>query len=165
MPEAGPDDRIGTVRAGDGFLAVRAHSSDPDVDELIWYVFDVGAAACLADVKNFEACIGGWPVVYQPTPDYAETIMPKQLPLIDLSWGLEALRERLRGAHISHADLQRRYDQLAADTSRLRAAYQGLYELLSPEVKAAIECTRQEQAAQSRNNAEAVLHAIQNHAG
>lgn len=91
--------------------------------------------------------------------------MAGDLPGIDPCWGLDVLRQRLHGAHIAQSDLQRRYDELADEHGRLSAAYQGLYALLSPEVKAAIVFARQEYAAQSRKRTEAVLHTVRDNTG
>lgn len=59
----GPDDPIGTVRAGDGSLAIRAHNSDPDSDELSWFVIDIGGDVHPDDVLLL---LDAWPIVYQP---------------------------------------------------------------------------------------------------
>lgn len=67
----GPDDPIGTVRATDGLLAVRAHSPDADhSDDLIWFLVDVGGNAAMPasadDWERFSEQISDWPIVYQP---------------------------------------------------------------------------------------------------
>ena len=67
-----PDDPIGTVRATDGILALRAPASgsSPDAhdEELSWFIVDIGCGQCLVDlgVESIEALIGDWPIVYQP---------------------------------------------------------------------------------------------------
>lgn len=62
----GPDDPIGTVRAGVGVLAIRAHSANPDYDDaLVWYVIDIGGQDDL-QLEHVEAMISTWPIVYQP---------------------------------------------------------------------------------------------------
>lgn len=60
---AGPDDPIGTVRATDGILAIRANSANPDYPELSWFIIDVGVDDLPA---NTEDLIATWPIVYQP---------------------------------------------------------------------------------------------------
>lgn len=61
-----PEDPIGTVRAGDGVLAIRAHSAQPDYpDDLAWFVIDIGGQDEL-DFNTVEDLIGTWPIVYQP---------------------------------------------------------------------------------------------------
>jgi hypothetical protein len=59
-----PDDPLGTVRAGPGVLAIRAHSANPDhADEISWFVVDIG----IGDMPdNVEALIATWPIAYQP---------------------------------------------------------------------------------------------------
>ncbi len=59
-----PDDPIGTVRAGDGLLAIRAHTESSD-DELSWFIIDIGFGGDLR-VAQLEGAIGTWPIVYQP---------------------------------------------------------------------------------------------------
>lgn len=78
---------------------------------------------------------------------------------ISPNWGIEALRERLRGAQIGEADLQRRYDELATAYERLHRQAQRLYSLLSPEVKAALEVAEQERLEDSRERSERMLRA------
>lgn len=74
----GPQDPIGTVRAGDGLLAVRAHSADPDyAEDLVWYIIDIGSDECPA---NVEHRIDGWPVVYRPTLRAHDAARPPLLP-------------------------------------------------------------------------------------
>lgn len=59
-----PDDPIGTVRAGDGILAIRAQTANPEcADHLSWFAIDIGAGDMPGDI---EALIGTWPIVYQP---------------------------------------------------------------------------------------------------
>lgn len=61
-----PDDPLGTVRAGDGVLAVRAHSAQPDYeDDLSWFVIDIGGQDDMQP-DEVEDAIAGWPIVYQP---------------------------------------------------------------------------------------------------
>lgn len=59
----GPDDPLGTVRAGNDTLAVRAHNSDPDSAELSWFVIDIGGDIHPDDVVEL---LPVWPIVYQP---------------------------------------------------------------------------------------------------
>lgn len=68
-----PDDPIGTVRATDGILALRAPASSirPDMDgddELSWFIIDIGRAKDLFDMdfEEIEDRIATWPIVYQP---------------------------------------------------------------------------------------------------
>lgn len=62
-----PDDPIGTVRAGNGLLAIRAQSANPDWedDELSWFVIDIGHQDDMQP-DDIEAQLGAWPIVYQP---------------------------------------------------------------------------------------------------
>lgn len=61
-----PDDLIGTVRAGDGVLAIRAHSVNPEwADDLSWFVIDIGGQGDMQP-DEIEALIATWPIVYQP---------------------------------------------------------------------------------------------------
>lgn len=61
-----PDDLLGTVRAGDGVLAIRAHSANPEwADDLSWFVIDIGGQADMQP-DEIEALIATWPIVYQP---------------------------------------------------------------------------------------------------
>jgi hypothetical protein len=65
-----PDDILGTVRAGDGTLAIRAHSiANIDyTDDLVWFIVDIGGELNLADtdLEDINQLIGTWPIVYQP---------------------------------------------------------------------------------------------------
>lgn len=67
----GPDDPLGTVRAGDGTLAVRASTVNAEaVDGLSWFIIDIGGDI-LGQVhhpEDVEHLIDTWPVVYQPEP-------------------------------------------------------------------------------------------------
>ena len=69
---AAPDDPIGTVRATEGILAVRAPSSafSPDADsaDLSWFIVDIGGGQALVDMdfEEIEDLIAAWPIVYQP---------------------------------------------------------------------------------------------------
>lgn len=62
-----PDDPLGTVRAGDGTLAIRARSAQPEFDgELSWIIVDIGGdILSRIDPDGIEQLIGAWPVVYQ----------------------------------------------------------------------------------------------------
>lgn len=63
---SGPDDPAGTVRAGTGVLAVRAHSANPDYgDDLSWFIIDIGAQSDMQP-DAIERQLGTWPIVYQP---------------------------------------------------------------------------------------------------
>jgi hypothetical protein len=74
--DPGPDDPIGTVRATDGYLAIRAPSSsfnlDIDDEGLSWFVIDVGATHQAAEWLNgleweeIAELLGTWSIVYQP---------------------------------------------------------------------------------------------------
>lgn len=60
-----PDDPIGTVRAGNGILAVRAPNAQPgNANELSWFVIDIGADLDWDDIDQDQ--IVDWPIVYQP---------------------------------------------------------------------------------------------------
>jgi hypothetical protein len=64
----GPDDPIGTVRAGDGTLAVRAPSTSIDAElgsdtDLSWFIIDIGGDIHEDDVLLL---LDTWPIVYQP---------------------------------------------------------------------------------------------------
>lgn len=69
---AAPDDPIGTVRATDGVLALRAPasavSSDADNEDLSWFIIDIGGGEHLVDMgfEEIEDLIATWPIVYQP---------------------------------------------------------------------------------------------------
>lgn len=69
----GPQDPLGTIRAGDGCIAVRTYPTAPDAgDDLVWYIFDAsGAPAVLpADVDElaeFAEKIHGWQIIYRPS--------------------------------------------------------------------------------------------------
>lgn len=69
-----PEDPLGTVRAGDGTLAVRAHSTNPEYDDLAWFVIDIGGDILdqVYDPDDVEQLIGTWPIVYQPERDVAQ---------------------------------------------------------------------------------------------
>lgn len=56
-----PDDPLGTVRAGPGLLAIRAHTADPDCGDLAWYIVPAGAAI----PDDVEDLIASWPIVHQ----------------------------------------------------------------------------------------------------
>lgn len=60
-----PDDPLGTVRAGDGLLAVRAYSVHPEADnhDLAWFIVNIGAQ--LEPDMDADQ-LYTWPVVYQP---------------------------------------------------------------------------------------------------
>jgi hypothetical protein len=61
-----PDDPIGTVRAGQGVLAVRAQCAQPDYeDDLSWFAIDIGGMGDMPP-DEVEEQIGTWPIVYQP---------------------------------------------------------------------------------------------------
>lgn len=61
-----PDDPLGTVRAGTGLLAVRAHSAQPEwPDDLSWFIIAIGHQGAI-DPDQIEALISTWPIVYQP---------------------------------------------------------------------------------------------------
>lgn len=69
VDDYGPNDPLGTVRAGDGLVAVRALNQYPaDEDDLVWYVFDTSTDGPPVDVTaaHFTARLHGWPIVYQP---------------------------------------------------------------------------------------------------
>jgi hypothetical protein len=59
-----PDDPIGTVRATDGVLAIRAHGTE----DLAWFAVDISDdAEHQLDPADFdEDLIATWPIVYQP---------------------------------------------------------------------------------------------------
>lgn len=63
-----PDDPLGTVRAGDGTLAIRAHSAQSEYeDELSWFIVDIGGdILSRIDFDEVERLIATWPIVYQP---------------------------------------------------------------------------------------------------
>lgn len=61
-----PDDLLGTVRAGPGVLAIRAHSANPEwADDLSWFIIDIGGQHDM-DPDDIEAQLHTWPIVYQP---------------------------------------------------------------------------------------------------
>jgi hypothetical protein len=63
-----PDDILGTVRAVDGTLAIRAHSIAVEYNDLVWFIVDIGGELNLADtdLEDINQLIGTWPIVYQP---------------------------------------------------------------------------------------------------
>jgi hypothetical protein len=65
--DAGPNDPLGTVRAGDGLLAIRAQNSDPDTDELSWFVVDISTTEMDGEYLEDQVDrLAAWPIVYQP---------------------------------------------------------------------------------------------------
>lgn len=70
----GPQDPIGTVRAGDDMIAVRCLLPDAaSTTDLGWYVFDVAEAIppVEVDAQQVLATLHTWPIVYQPPTDKA----------------------------------------------------------------------------------------------
>lgn len=71
MTDNGPDDPIGTVRAGVRTLAVRARSvADSGRDALSWFVIDISENGDgLPTVESWDDVahqIHDWPIVHQP---------------------------------------------------------------------------------------------------
>jgi hypothetical protein len=64
MDDAGPDDPLGTVGAGEGLLAVRAPSAQPTPgDELSWFIIPIGGHLDPdLDIDQLYT----WPIAYQP---------------------------------------------------------------------------------------------------